>query len=164
MSTGVGPSSEPEGGVSHPINKPFSEVIARGADALPPLPVDESAAVLELRLQKETDSRQQDRFYSIAIGTVLIDMAVFPHQSAIGIVCIFLLELIILLGLAKQLGNEHVTILLDYLFHQWLSEPNTAGTELPSRSRMMTTTLRLPFWLRPKRRSMRAPLRLAGFT
>jgi hypothetical protein len=117
MSTGAEPSSEPEGD-SHPISKSFSEIITRGADALPPLPVDESAAALELRLQKETDGRQEDKFYAIAIGTVLADMAVFQHLPSIGIVCIFLLELVILLGLAKRLGNEHVTILLDYLFHK----------------------------------------------
>ena len=57
-------------------------------------------------------------FYSIAIGTVLVDMAVFQHLSWIGIICIFLLEIVILLGLAKRLGSEHVTMLLDYLFHQ----------------------------------------------
>ena len=118
MSTDAGPNSEPEGDVSHPVTKPFSEVIARGADALPPLPVDESAAALELRLQKETDGRQEDRFYAIAFCTILVDMAVFQHLPSIGIVCIFVLELVILLGLAKRLGNEHVTILLDYLFHK----------------------------------------------
>jgi hypothetical protein len=42
----------------------------------------------------------------------------FQHIPWVGIVCIFLLELVILLGLAKRLGNEHVTILLDYLFYK----------------------------------------------
>jgi hypothetical protein len=82
------------------------------------LPVDESAAALEQRLQKEIGGRQEDKFYAIAIGTVLLDMAMFQHLSWLGIVCIFLLEIVILLGLAKRLGMEHVTILLDYLFHQ----------------------------------------------
>src|SRR5450631_4181329 len=31
----------------------------------------------------------------------------------------------------------------------WLSELNTAGTEWPPRSRITTTTQRLPFWFRP---------------
>ena len=43
-----------------------------------------------------------------------------------------------------------------------LSVLNTAGTELPSRSRTMTTTLRLPFWLRRKRRSRRFSLQVGG--
>jgi hypothetical protein len=120
MSTGDGAGSEPPENSNPPaVKKPFSEVIARGVDSLPPLPVDESAAALELRLQKETDGRQDDRFYGIAIGTVLIDMAVFEHMPWIGIVCVFLLELVILLGLAKRFGNEHITILLDYLFHKF---------------------------------------------
>ena len=120
MSTGDDPNQElpPETGGTLPAVKTISEVLGRGADDTPPLPVDESAAALELRLQKETDGRQEDRFYSIAIGTVLVDMAVFQHLSWIGIICIFLLEIVILLGLAKRLGSEHVTMLLDYLFHQ----------------------------------------------
>jgi hypothetical protein len=119
MSTSADPSRDlTETGSAAPASKPISEILARGTDASPPLPVDESAAALELRLQKETDGRQEDRFYATAIGTILVDMAVFQHLPWIGIVCIFLLELIILLGLAKRLGNEHVTILLDYLFYK----------------------------------------------
>src|SRR4051812_19757686 len=67
------PSIEPDKSVS----KPISEILAGGTDSPPPLPVDESAAALELRLQKETDGRQEDKFYAIAIGTVLLDTAVF---------------------------------------------------------------------------------------
>lgn len=116
MNTGAEPNPTESG--SELVAKPFSEVLDRGVDSAPPLPVDESAAALEARLQGEMDGRQEDRFYSIAIGTVLIDMAVFQHMPWIGIVCIFLLEIVILLGLAKRLGSEHVTLLLDYLFHQ----------------------------------------------
>src|SRR5580693_6431411 len=43
-----------------------------------------------------------------------------------------------------------------------LSLANTAGTELPPRSRTITTTLRLPDWLRVKRRSRRSAFMLAG--
>ncbi len=80
--------------------------------------MDDSAAALELRLQKETDGRNEDKFYAFAIGTVLLDMAMFPHLPVIGIPLIFILEIVILLGLAKRLGSEHVTILLDFLFHK----------------------------------------------
>ena len=119
MSTEGEPSPElPKTGGSPPANRPLSEVLTRGADASPPLPVDESAAALELRLQKEMDGRQEDKFYSIAIGAVLIDMAVFQHLPWVGIISIFLLEIVILLGLAKRFGSEHVTILLNYLFYQ----------------------------------------------
>jgi hypothetical protein len=120
MSTSDGPSKPTEPSSLPAPRKPISDVLSRGTDAVPPLPVDESAAALELRLQRELDGRRQDKFYGIAIGTVLIDMAVFQHLSWIGIVCIFLLELVILTGLARQFGNEHITILLDYLFHKLL--------------------------------------------
>jgi hypothetical protein len=114
MSTGDEPSSP----ANLPTHRPISDILSRGTDAHPPLPVDESAAALELRLQKETDGRQEDKFYAIAIGTVLLNTAVFQHLPWIGIVCIFLLELVVLLGLAKRLGSEHVTVLLDFLFHK----------------------------------------------
>lgn len=120
MSIGEGPSQEPpRDSGALPATKPISEVLSRGADALPPLPVDESAAALETRLQREMDGRQEDRFWAFAIGAILLDMAVFQHLSWIAIICIFLLEIVVLLGLAKRLGNEHATILLDYLFHQF---------------------------------------------
>ena len=61
---------------------------------------------------------KRNAFTGFSIATVLIDMIVFEHQSWVGIVCIFLLELVMLTGLARKLGSEHVTLLLDYLFHQ----------------------------------------------
>jgi hypothetical protein len=99
-------------------HKPISDVLSRGTDANPPLPVDESAAALEARLQKETDGRNEDRFYSIAFIVILVDAIIFKDLSWIAVVCIFLLELIVLLGLAKRLGNEHISILLEILFHR----------------------------------------------
>jgi len=99
--------------------RPIAEVLARGADASPPLPVDESAAALELRLQKEMDGRQEDKFWAFFIGTILLDMAMFQHLPWIGIICVFLLELVGLLGLAKRFGNEFATILLAHLYQNF---------------------------------------------
>jgi hypothetical protein len=45
----------------------------------------------------------------------------------------------------------------------WPSVRNTAGSELPLRSRTMTTARRLPDWLSAKRRSGPLAARLAGF-
>lgn len=118
MSTDDAPNQETTEPKS-PVRKPIPEILTRGTDSIPPLPVDESAAALETQLQKETDGRNEDRFYAFAIGTVLFDAAIFQHVSWIGVVCIFLLEIVILLGLAKRWGNEHVTILLNYLFHKF---------------------------------------------
>jgi hypothetical protein len=117
MSTDAAPPNLP---TETKVRRPISEILARGADADPPLPVDQSAAALEQRLQKETDGRNEDRFYAFGFGTILLDAAIFPHMPTVGIVCIFILEIVMLIGLAKRLGNEHVTILLDRLFHQLL--------------------------------------------
>lgn len=119
MNTGSEPPNEQAEPARLPAPpRPISDVLARGTDAVPPLPVDESAAALEQRLQKEIDGRNEDRFYAFGIGTILLDMAMFPHLPIVGILCVFVLEIVILLGLARRLGNEHVTILLDYLFHK----------------------------------------------
>ena len=118
MNTGVEQSRElTETGVATPASKPISEVLDRGIDSKPPLPVDESAAALELGIQREMDGRREERFYWILFATILADMAMFPHMSWIAVICTFLLEIIALIGLAKRLGSEHVSMLLDYLFH-----------------------------------------------
>lgn len=118
MSTDSGPPNQPDQPALPAPAKPISDILRRGTDAIPPLPVDESAAALEQRLQKEIDGRSEDKFYFIAFGVILIDAIIFKDQSWVSIVCIFLLELIVLLGLAKRLGNEHVSILLEILFHR----------------------------------------------
>lgn len=101
-----------------PAPAPNYEILNRGSDAAASQPVDESAAALESRLQKELDGRQEDRFYGLLIGTVLLDIIAFEHLPWVGIICVFLLQLVILLAIARRLGSEHITILLDYLFYQ----------------------------------------------
>jgi len=127
MSTAGEPSPRPPE-ASSPAAKPIPEILSRGADASPPLPVDESAAALELRLQKEMDARQEDKFWAFFIGTIFLDMAMFQHLPWIGIVCVFLLELVGLLGLAKRFGNEFATILLAHLYQNfcgWIGRANS---------------------------------------
>src|SRR5690242_17268962 len=124
MSTANGPNQKPPES-SLPATKPIAEILERGADATPPLPVDESAAALETRLQKEIDGRQDDKFWAFFIGTILIDIATFQHMPWVGIVCVFLLELVGLLGLAKRYGNEFATIMLAHIFQhffEWIKK------------------------------------------
>ncbi|HWK96228.1 MAG TPA: hypothetical protein VNR39_12480 [Pseudolabrys sp.] len=111
-------SAEPVPEASPTSTASVAIVLDKGADAKPPLPVDESAAALELALQREVDDRREERFYWILVSVVLADMAMFPHMSWVSVVCTFLLEVITLIGLAQKLGNEKISILLDYLFHQ----------------------------------------------
>jgi hypothetical protein len=119
MNIGAEPSPAPTDAdtVRLPAPKPISEILEAGSDARNPSPVDESAAALEIALQREMDSRREERFYWILFCTILADMAMFPHMTWIGIICIFLLEVVALIGLAKRLGSENVSILLDHLFY-----------------------------------------------
>jgi hypothetical protein len=86
-----------------------------------PTPVDESAAALERALQREVDSRREERFYWI-LGLVIVgDVAAFNVvQSWTGSVAIFLLEIILLLGLSKFLGVEHIIVPLERLLNKYL--------------------------------------------
>jgi hypothetical protein len=117
MSTDAGPPSQPEKPSLPVPTKPISDILAP-SDGSPSLPVDASAAALGERLQKEIDGRNEDKFYFISFGVILLDALIFKDMSSVAIVCLFLLELIVLLGLAKRFGNEHVSILLEILFHR----------------------------------------------
>lgn len=93
--------------------KPISDVLARGTDAAPPLPVDVSAAALEAALQKEADERREERFYWIGSCVVLLDLATFPHLGFIAVICVFLIELLVLAGLARKYADERIAIAVD---------------------------------------------------
>lgn len=84
---------------------------------------------LELALQREADSRREERLYWILVCTIFFDVATFPHLSWIAVVCVFLLEVVTLLGLARRLGNEYVVILMERLF---LTICDKIGLERPS--------------------------------
>jgi hypothetical protein len=100
----LSPNTTPE-----PRPADFSTIASKST----PTKVDESAAALELALQKEADERREERFYWICGSTVLIDIASFPHIGWIGIICIFVLEIAILFGLARKYADEKIAIALE---------------------------------------------------
>ena len=74
---------------------------------------DAQLAKIEDDLSKEKDSRLKERFPWIVGFLVLLDLYFFPQMSSLGIFFIFLLELILLVPIAKWLGIQEVITVLD---------------------------------------------------
>lgn len=76
-----------------------------------------SAATLEAQLQQERDAKREERFYWIFLCVILADCIVFKHIDDWKLITpIFLLQLIMLIGLADWLGVDRVRVLLEALY------------------------------------------------
>ena len=77
-----------------------------------PTPVDETAAVLEQKLQAEIDGRKEDRVYFFSIIALLFDVIIFKVlDNVIAFLVIVLLQLPLLISYAAKSGVEAAAIL-----------------------------------------------------
>lgn len=74
---------------------------------------DEQIVRIEDDLSKEKDSRLKERFTWIVGLLVLLDLYFFAQMPSLGIFLIFLLELILLVPIAKWLEVQEVITVLD---------------------------------------------------
>ena len=104
---------------SVPATKPLDgEVLDANPSA-----TDNVAAQLESDLQQERDSRREERFYWIFCLVVVANVPLFGSMpSAWAYVPTFLLELVLLIGLADWLGVDRVKVLLEKIYAKWLSK------------------------------------------
>lgn len=93
------------------LNRLFAQVTTRK---------DESAAILESRLQAEIDGRKEERFYWISFVALLLDALVLPNIGFWGIP-IFLVQLVTLIGLAGWLGVDRAVLLLHRIFDKYVA-------------------------------------------
>lgn len=95
----------------------------RDGEVLPSSKTAGAVARLESDLQKERDERKEERFYWIA-GLVMVgNVPIFAGMpSAWLCLPIFLLEVVILIGLADKLGVDRVSVLLEKLYARYLNE------------------------------------------
>ncbi|GAW34198.1 hypothetical protein RA2_01243 [Roseovarius sp. A-2] len=85
-----------------------------------PTSTERSAAQLESDLQAERDSRKEERFYWIAALVIVGNVPIFnAFSSAWALLPTFLLELIVLIGLADWLGVDRVKVLLERLYSRF---------------------------------------------
>jgi hypothetical protein len=75
---------------------------------------DETIAALETRLEKERDARKEERFYSVVGMVILFNFVTFPSMQTWGApIALLILEILLLLGFAKQCGVDYVVKLID---------------------------------------------------
>jgi hypothetical protein len=72
---------------------------------------------LEAALQKEADERREERFCWIFVCAFFVDLATFQHLNWIGVIFVFLLEVIFLIVMARKYANEEIVMLLQRVFN-----------------------------------------------
>ncbi|MDH4983954.1 hypothetical protein [Hyphomicrobium sp. D-2] len=78
-----------------------------------PDPRDEQIAELQERLTNERDARNEDRFIFIAIVVILFNVVFFSVMPTFGgPIALLVLELLVLIPLAKRMGMEEVVQIL----------------------------------------------------
>jgi hypothetical protein len=90
----------------------LAKLFASGSDAS----LSEKIAELEKQLEAERDCRREDRFVSLVIILILLDIVLLDQaQSAAVVIVVFVLELLFLIVVAKRLGVEQIAGILDKL-------------------------------------------------
>ena len=85
-------------------------------DLLPEEPTkrDEQIESLQAALTRERDSRREDQFVGIVILVAVFDIVFFSVMPSFGgPLALLLLELLILVPLAKRMGMEEIATLID---------------------------------------------------
>jgi hypothetical protein len=86
-----------------------------------PSPVAESAEASERALQREIGKRREERFFWIFGVVILVDFIALRGMSWIVGILLILMELILLVGLAKWLGIQWIAAPFDRLIEKYSS-------------------------------------------
>jgi len=84
-------------------------------------PINDIIANYELKLEATVDSRNEERFFWVLSLVIIIDVVIFQVLPWYAAMMIFLLEIILLIGLASHLGVDKVVVLLNRIFDKYLS-------------------------------------------
>lgn len=99
------------------INEVSGDVIPKEQSAL-----SDNIARLETSLATEKEKLLEERFWWICVATILFDvLAISAVDGSMLFVLIFLLELIVLAGLAKKYGLDWAEQMIGQLLH-WVSK------------------------------------------
>ena len=80
---------------------------------------DEQISELQERLTEERDARKEDRFVFIVLIVLLLDVVFFTVMPTFGgPLALIILELLILIPLAKRMGMEEVAQILSRVLHR----------------------------------------------
>jgi hypothetical protein len=85
----------------------------KGEDA-----IDEAKAALEAQLSAEKDARNEERFIWIVVCTILVNVIWFRNASnPVLPLVILVLELLVLVVVARRMGIDDIVSLVDRLLH-----------------------------------------------
>lgn len=86
-------------------------------------PKDTQIAKVESDLQKERDSRCEERFFGAFIILLVADCFILPNASSIsGVVALVTLQLVFLVVLAACLGLESVSVFISSILSKFMDK------------------------------------------
>ena len=95
------------------------EKIGFGELGAAPTKTDQQIEELQERLAHERDARREDRFVFIAVTVLLLDIVFFSVMPTFGgPLALLVLELLILIPLAKRMGMEEIAQILSSVIHR----------------------------------------------
>lgn len=87
-------------------------------------PLTEKIAELERELETERDCRKEDRFVALAAGVILLNIHLMGDLEGFALpIIIFILELMILMVVAKRLGIEQIAGVIDKILDHVPKKP-----------------------------------------
>jgi len=84
-----------------------------------PTQQDQQVEDLQKELDAERDSRREDRFIFIVIAIILLDVVFFSVLNNFGgPIALIVLELLILIPVARRMGMEEIAKLMDQILNR----------------------------------------------
>ena len=79
---------------------------------------DKQVEQLQKQLTAERDGRREDRFVGIVLLVLLLDVVFFTLVSFGGALALLVLELLILIPLARRMGMEEIAQIISSVLHR----------------------------------------------
>ena len=80
---------------------------------------DQQVQELQSQLERERDGRKEDRFVGLVVLVMLLDVVFFSVMDTFGgPLALLVLELLILIPLARQMGMEEIAQILSRVLHR----------------------------------------------
>ncbi len=89
---------------------------------------DDQIERLQKKLDYERDARREERFIFIVVLVILLDVVFFSIMPSFGgPIALLILELLILIPLAKRMGMEEIAAILDRVLNNVAGNPKDRG-------------------------------------
>lgn len=90
-----------------------------------PSPQDQQIQELQAKLVYERDARLEERFVFIVVAVLLLDVVFFTVMPTFGgPIALLILELLVLIPLAKRMGMEEIARVLGRVLDRMVSKGN----------------------------------------